>query len=377
MFRGRNFGLDVIRAIAILSVLSGHFIYYILSSFTEPHWLSPYLGGFGVELFFVLSGFLVGRIMLRTFETTFGWRHVVNFYYRRWLRTYPVYVLFFVVQVYLTVSPGSSLAGLFQNLTSHIEYLVFLQNLAWPMIGSWYPVTWSLAVEEWFYLVFPLAFTGLAALNIKNRVLWTALASIMICLVLRAYAHAPEVNVDEQIRKVVIYRLDSISFGVLCAVLADRYSAFLERYKTLLFTVGLVGLIGIIASSFYADIIGSLFFATFYWSLIPLCLVLVLPLAQFANWHKMNAHGSGWAITWLSHHAYILYLSHMPVIAAMRTHGLITSPLVAVGIYAGANALIAVVVRQLIEKPFMDLRPAELPASVPLIELSTSKAARL
>jgi len=144
----RMYGLDVCRTMAILSVVFGHMLQH-----STPH---PYLASvgfmaiFGVDLFFCLSGFLIGRILMQVSER---WpqeqeRGVMQFWYRRWMRTLPLYFFFLFVELQIYWGGASS-------LSAQQAYLVFAQNLAWPM-PSFYGLTWSLTVEEWFYFLFPL-----------------------------------------------------------------------------------------------------------------------------------------------------------------------------------------------------------------------------
>lgn len=95
----RMFGLDVCRTIAILPVVFGHMLRY-----SDPHPFIQSLGFlaiFGVDLFFCLSGFLIGRILL--LDST-SWHEtqengVMNFWYRRWMRTLPLYFFYLFVNL--------------------------------------------------------------------------------------------------------------------------------------------------------------------------------------------------------------------------------------------------------------------------------------
>jgi peptidoglycan/LPS O-acetylase OafA/YrhL len=136
----RNMGLDVLRATAILMVFLFHEI-------SMKH--IPLLGQFGtgVDLFFVLSGFLIGRIYFRTTKAhTFS---LAGFWVARWWRTLPPYLAGLLL--YIAVGHISSYAA--QQPPLHWYYLGFLQN--YLGLDAWGP-TWSLCVEEQFYLSLPL-----------------------------------------------------------------------------------------------------------------------------------------------------------------------------------------------------------------------------
>ena len=108
----RIFGLDLLRAIAILAVLFAHTAYFLSPVAAVPLFkntidgfiifVSP-LGVLGVELFFVLSGFLVGGILIRSYLSTadFGYADVKLFLQRRWWRTLPAYWFILIADIVL------------------------------------------------------------------------------------------------------------------------------------------------------------------------------------------------------------------------------------------------------------------------------------
>ena len=140
--------LDGLRALAVLAVLWTHYL-------PEPYWLfGVYWGGYGVRLFFVLSGFLITTLLLSC-------RHYVDhgqqrrsvvlrqFYCRRFLRLCPLYYATLTVTALLNIAPVR------ETLAWHIPYL---SNVYFALRGAFdAPVAhlWSLAVEEQFYLVWP------------------------------------------------------------------------------------------------------------------------------------------------------------------------------------------------------------------------------
>src|SRR5215207_9374087 len=107
----RKIGLDVVRAIAIGLVLISHFNKKL-----------EFLGVPGVELFFALSGFLIGGILYRALKTSPRWSldDVKHFWLRRWWRTLPHYYLFFVVSLFFHYHSGG-----FPTLVEFFPFLVF------------------------------------------------------------------------------------------------------------------------------------------------------------------------------------------------------------------------------------------------------------
>ena len=143
----RNDWLDLCRALAILLVMLSHGRVFLRSAMPWAEYFR--FGGFlGVELFFVLSGFLIGGILIRLSRQG-GTHWLGGFYARRWFRTLPNYYLFVLINILLVwwgTRPG--------ELDEVWKYLVFIQNLFGPH-PLFFPEAWSLAVEEVFYLFIP------------------------------------------------------------------------------------------------------------------------------------------------------------------------------------------------------------------------------
>ena len=172
--RGRLIGLDLLRALAICGVLITHTGLYGLH-FGADWWLAS-AGGYGVELFFVLSGFLIGRLLLEIIERDPSFRAWGIFMIRRWMRTLPLYVLWIVVLLTIDPPPNPFLTSL--------KYFFLVQNFAWPM-SDWFAVSWSLTVEEWFYLLFGAVLIALAARVRSLGLIATCTIFLILPLLLR------------------------------------------------------------------------------------------------------------------------------------------------------------------------------------------------
>ena len=153
--------LDGLRGIAILLVLYYH---YVESSPVLPSFLSALgrLTWSGVDLFFVLSGFLIGGILLNARESP---NYFKAFYVRRAYRILPIYAAtlagFWLLRALTQVeySDNASLQWLFSRPFAWYSYATFIQNFSMSYYGNlgpaWLGATWSLAVEEQFYLTLP------------------------------------------------------------------------------------------------------------------------------------------------------------------------------------------------------------------------------
>lgn len=203
--------LDAIRGIAILLVMLHN-----LHAFTS--WPLSYLtvyGWAGVDLFFVLSGFLITGILLDTRKSE---RYFQNFYARRCLRIWPLYyallVLMFVV---LPLVRPQVAPEIFHKSSPWWAFPFFLQNffVAVPTEAAGpLGVTWSLAVEELFYLVWPMFVRYLSPARLR----WMAVCVILLSPALRLYL----VTHQRIIYSNPICRLDGMMAGALIAMMARQ-----------------------------------------------------------------------------------------------------------------------------------------------------------
>lgn len=217
---GRVYGLDVFRAWAILFVLIGH-------SFLQakiPEEISTFgrLGILGVELFFVLSGFLIGSIIMKLIDEKrfHSFADVSAFWKRRWLRTLPMY--FITLLAFIRIYSGR------HELSDYPAYFVFMQNFAYKM-PNFFELSWSLAIEEHFYLWFPVAFLIWERITRRTHlsIILTAVTFIIIAYAFRLsqplFSDWNEYNFS--IRLTVLSRMDAIMFGVLMAAAKHYWMA--------------------------------------------------------------------------------------------------------------------------------------------------------
>jgi len=245
----RNYGLDILRACAILSVLNGHSaaLFGINSCLSQ---VLIFLNIEGVSLFFILSGFLIGGILIKQFEkekATF--KTLFNFWIRRWFRTLPAY--FFVLTILILLSIRYETVYINNKALSSFgevkNYYYFLANFKTPL-PDLFSESWSLSVEEWFYILIPSSlFILVAAFRFKPKfsLLIIALTVIVCVTVFRYYrvSQWPGITpqlIDSNFRKEVITRLDSLMFGLIGAFLSFYYQNEWKKHKKLLFFVGLI-----------------------------------------------------------------------------------------------------------------------------------------
>ncbi len=236
----RNRGLDLVRAVAILLVVLYHG-YIFVSHYLSKGQLPFYLGYWGVELFFVLSGFLIGGILLNIIQKNNRLRvsDIFSFWKKRWIRTIPVY--------YIALFGNFCFLKYFIGLPIFFnrDYLFFIQNL-FTVHPPFFPEAWSLSVEEWFYLSIPLCFAIALQLPYKSiihRILSVILFLLILYTSLRFFKIDTPLGTliwDKHIRKVVWLRLDAILYGVLFATFSSAYPQKLKANKNLFASVGII-----------------------------------------------------------------------------------------------------------------------------------------
>ena len=196
--------LDGIRGIAILIVLLGHLITQPIGF--EIVRLGP-LPAVGVDLFFVLSGFLITNVLLRAKDKE---HFFVNFYSRRALRIVPLY---FALLIFMFGIANHRLAALtFNDQKLHWQVFAFyLQNIYYHQTSELGPlalaVTWSLAIEEQFYMVWPLLISKLTIRKLS------VVAGVLIFIAPIARIVVPWFGYDPYINP--LCRVDAMAMGAL------------------------------------------------------------------------------------------------------------------------------------------------------------------
>lgn len=190
---GYIYGLDGIRALAAFLVISTHW---------PNNFLSLKFGWIGVNIFFVLSGFLITRILLQTKERTFN-EYIGHFYYKRALRIFPLYYAFLIIGFVSVLIFSRFFPSLFSldswrgayyaaihdykyyftytyNIKINLRYFIHWQDSSNRFFGH----MWSLCVEEQFYLIFPFIIYFASAKNLKRIII----AILVICPLIRLWA---------------------------------------------------------------------------------------------------------------------------------------------------------------------------------------------
>lgn len=247
----RIFGLDILRALAILFVVGRH------SSYLLPKPLYEFVNYFvfdGVSIFFVLSGYLIGGILIRLFEKQEANKSLLwGFWKRRWFRTLPNYFLILIILCLLHFLFTENFT--FKTIA---PYFLFSQNLFYDHPLWFFSEAWSLSIEEWFYLLTPLLlYFSVKLLKLKTNFAVIIIIAFAILLVTTGryirYESLSIQTIDEWdliFRKQVISRLDSLMFGILGAYISFYHSVNWIKHKKILL---IAGIILFVFSKFAAD----------------------------------------------------------------------------------------------------------------------------
>ena len=296
--------LDGFRAVAVAVVFAAH-----------AHIIDIFPGGYGVTVFFFLSGFLITTLLRRELDKT-NRIDLKHFYIRRTLRISPPLIITLLVAVLLCkagLTPGEV------NFKVLLAQMFFLGNFAklfeWPYVDGT-GVVWSLAVEEHFYLVYPLVFI-LATRFLSLKTLSHVLKVVCLAVLAWRYVLLEQFDVIEQrITYMTDTRIDSIAFGCILALefnpVVDRDSEkrVFESWPVLWVAL-IVTLLSILARDEYFQ--NSIRYTIQGIALMPIFTMAILhpgsPLFRLLNTGPMKLIGL------LS---YTIYLSHFVAIKAME-----------------------------------------------------------
>jgi peptidoglycan/LPS O-acetylase OafA/YrhL len=343
----RVLGLDLLRITASLTIVAYHG-----STQASYYDRGPLRHGYlAVDIFFVLSGFLLTRQALKLRGNSGLMSFAARFWTRRWFRILPTYWVMLVVTVltvaYLPIrgdlSPGDLL-----------RHALFLQTVLPP---NHYAVTWSLVTEEWFYLLLPFVLALFVLLPRRSIRVLAVVAILMIPGVVRAIMIR-----HGQLPLLPQSRFDGLVVGAAIGAvwsLVPEWRARLHSSRKWLFGAGFVGLL------FMFVLTTKLTDSIVYWTVGLLAfnvfVGMTLPSLTVLQWPRFLPIWLAAAVTFLSDLTYPLYLVHTLAYSLVDATGiqqksryfLLALPLILVS---------AIVIHLAVERPFLAWR-ARLDAS--------------
>jgi peptidoglycan/LPS O-acetylase OafA/YrhL len=324
--------IDYYRYAAALIVAISH---YFISYYPSPE--LEFIAILGVELFFPLSGFVLASQLQKLQSHRKGFK---TFFFRRWLRTIPPYL------VALTCAAMIFETGSFFNF---LKFLSYTQNIYSDNSSpNFYSVAWSLSVEEWFYITIPLCLFIMFSLTprIQNKLQTLCLIIIVIGLCLKLiFMPSPDLW-GEEIRRSVLFRIDSLCYGVL---------TFMWR-KKITSNMFFVSLFIISISIFY--LLNSIFlisnnsFVQFIF--LPSCSLLFSLILAYLSKFEISAPFSKVG-KFLANISYSMYLFHIIFIALFQNLGTLNG--FGFVFYFAVVTAFSTIFYYFFEKPINDSRP--------------------
>jgi peptidoglycan/LPS O-acetylase OafA/YrhL len=356
--RGRRFGLDVMRAVAITCVIIAHSTPLFFAEWSNTRDIFKWfvnLGEMGVNIFFALSGYLIGAILLRTMVRFDDFAVVKRFLVRRWLRTLPAAYVSAVV-VWFIAAP--------KNVFDFIKSILFVGSFNPWHLSTENTFWWSLSTEELFYLLFPL----LLFLWIKKfpRVQAFAITLIlfagfaMLCRVVLEWTLP--IAIIDNIQYVSYACLDAMVWGMLMQWVRQSRPQWFVRLSHFGFAPGAV-----VFAAGAALLLDPLRWVTVTWFgsniLIVVGAVLMIPALESIKtlgWRVLDR-----VVSWIALISYSLYLYQCMMSSFLFNHygyatswGMVATSL---GLYVGMTFLASAVSYYGVEAPVLRWRDRQFP----------------
>lgn len=376
--RGRLPQLDALRGLAILLVLGNHAV-------VEPSnagALAPLAGWWmrfgwtGVDLFFVLSGFLISGLLFSEIQR-YGKLNVGQFLIRRGFKIWPTYVVFilFVLAGYLMkhweAGPAYAFHALMPNFL-HIQSYVLSPRVH----------TWTLAVEEHFYLALPLLLHLLLLRSKNSRTALSVLPALavtvmLVCLAMRIHNSHVEPFSYLTHQYATHLRFDSLFWGVFLGYLHHFLRAFDAYFKRWRWALSVLGL-ALLSPMFVLELESSRFVQSYGFSLLSLgygCLLMAMLSVNILTGDRPLRRGAAWmvrAMAFVGYYSYSIYIWHVDLAGkpmhVMLQKGLLAPMPPAVGWAVAALMFLllsvgsGLVMARLIELPALRLRDRLFPS---------------
>lgn len=313
----RIFGLDLLRMLAIVFVVFDH------SSSLIPHSIFSVFHLFyfdGVCIFFVLSGFLIGGIIINSVEKRgFNRSELFTFWIRRWFRTLPSYYLFLFIIAILNklIIKGFPLKVV-------LPYLFFSQNIFTDIKVSFFGESWSLSVEEWFYITIPLmlfVFVNFLKISFKKSLIILSVLILLFSTFLRYYMYMGNLPHIQDYTRVVTMRIDNLMYGVIGAYISYYYKDFWVRNKFKFFILGISLLILWRVLYYQFPNMEDFFYSNIFFPLFCTGILALLPILSQYRVEKYSKITS--AVTYISLISYSLYLMHYSLVKKLLIDNLL------------------------------------------------------
>jgi len=313
--------MDGLRVVAIIMVIIWHYFSNQINAPDKSIW-SYFIHCFdmfwsGVDLFFVLSGFLICGILL---DAKGAKNYFQIFYLRRSLRIFPIYfitVFAFYLFTYFAAPSHKNFEWLVSDPMPFLSYITFTQNYLMGIHGDygahWLGMTWSLAVEEQFYLLLPFAIWFLP----RKLLVFVFVAGIIISPAVRFLYPGFLSSVG------LPWRMDSLLSGALAAIIfrSPKATTILDKNKIPFFIALSILLIGFGILTLKPLILGEKVFNIFKYTWLALLYSSILWIILRCYLPFFNCILKNKILIWSGMISFAVYMFHQPVSGIM--HGLI------------------------------------------------------
>jgi len=337
--------LDGLRAVSIALVLLAHLV--------NARWFP---GGFGVLTFFVISGFLITRLLFAEHKAhdTIA---LVSFYMRRIIRLYPAVLAYTIIVTLVFAFWAPRLADWPEPISALLyfaNYLFAYDNVHHVTVTMPFTHFWSLSIEEQFYIFFPALLLLLRARPASVAALAVMACAVPLALRLIGAIQHPELLDTEYFYLRTEMRIDSIAFGVLVAALCEMprgRALLLWLIRPLPMAVAMLALIGCFAWR------EPLFRETFRYTILASVIAIGMSAVVFSGrYAPVNYLLNAGPVVWIGRLSYSLYVWHLATGLAVK-HWLAGAPQLPVAALAlAACVAMAALSYYGLEQPLIGLR---------------------
>ncbi len=327
--------IDIFRSIAIISVVIFHF-----------NMLLPY-GYIGVDLFFVISGFLIGGILTKEFNNGEPINYF-KFIIQRGFKVWPSYYFFLAVGTilaylfYHTIAPNQLIP--FWDMK---RYLLFYQNYTGQPFHWCFDHVWSLCVEEHFYILLPIIFIATQKTVKRKSFLFSIIGLMVIAgfvskILMLYYSHSKDTY------SATNNRIDELAWGVILNFIIIYRGDALKKFKHtyLLFITGVLLFVLVFVLEIYLQ---SVFFQkVLFHSLLPICLVMIIASVYYYDFSKLKI------LRIIAYYSYNWYLWHPIFVIFIINH--VGFNVIGLIIYIIISFIFAVLVTIFVEEKVLSKR---------------------
>lgn len=343
MITKRYSNIDQLRFIAALSVAMSHLIISTNGSSLNLEIISS----ISVEVFFIISGFVLAPQILKVAKSKNINTYKV-FLIRRWYRTIPLYIL--------SLSLTSIILGQIFSF-DFLKYLFFVQNFFKIIVDvDYFSISWSLSVEEWFYIIFPIflfIFFKFYKYDDQKLVMFASILFIFLILLIR-FININEEEWGSNVRRVVLFRLDSIVFGFILYFYKDRIKDNLFNKIWLITSIILTSIIvfKILEINASKNII---FYKMIFHYIVALWGLLVVLFFYIID-KKIEKNYLIKFNLFLGRISYSIYLFHLLIIYIISLLNI--SLILTMFLFLFAQIFVSSLLYYYFEKPILELRPS-------------------